>query len=170
MPRSQFAAVTLAVALAAGFGAGRAAAQKAAPCAANAATARLEQQLFTMINAARAAAAVPPLRRSTPAADAARCHSEEMARHGRLSHTGADGSDIGERLRQAGAAWSRAAENVGEAPSIASVQRLMMDEPRGQPNHRANILDPHLTRLGVGIARRGTMLFVTEDFYTPPHD
>jgi len=152
------------------LGGGAAAAQGPAPCPSDAATAQLARQLFAKINAARAAASVPPLHWSAAAAGAARCHSQQMMQRGQLFHGGDQNTGPGDRLRRVGIVWSRVAENVGEATSIAAVQRMMMDEPRGQANHRANILDPQLHDLGVGIARRGEMLFITEDFYTPLHD
>lgn len=135
--------------------------------AADAATTRLERQLFTLINAARASHGVAPLTWSAASADAARCHSEEMAAAGELSHTSAAGLDVGQRLEQERIRWSRAAENVAAAPSIESAQRMMMSEPPHRQNHRANILDPDLTRVGIGIVRSGALLYVTEDFYTP---
>jgi uncharacterized protein YkwD len=139
-------------------------------CAADAATARLERQLFTVINEARTRHGVAPLAWSAASADAARCHSAEMAGAGELSHISAAGLNVGQRLERDHIRWSRVAENVAEAPSIESAQQMMMSEPPGQANHRANILDPALTRLGIGIVRAGAVLYITEDFYTPLDD
>ena len=43
---------------------------------------------------------------------AARAHGQDMAARGFFSHTGSDGSDIGDRLRRAGYAFCFGAENI----------------------------------------------------------
>jgi uncharacterized protein YkwD len=40
-----------------------------------------------------------------------------------------------------------------------------MNEPRFQPNHRANILNPDYTHVGVGIAKGADgMFYITQEF------
>lgn len=105
---------------------------------------------------------------SPAAARVALRHSEEMARRHALSHSDREGANPGVRLADAGVAWIMAGENVGMAASFEAVNRLMMNEPAHQPNHRANILNPAFTEVGIGIYRAPDgLLWVTEDFLTP---
>ena len=123
----------------------------------------LEAEVVRLTNVERASAGCADLRTDTTLAGAARAHSADMANTGKFSHDGADGSDPGARMRQAGydpgAGW---AENIarGQA-SAASVMAAWM----ASPGHRANILNCDFKAIGVGAARsaRG-QLFWTQDF------
>ena len=57
--------------------------------------------------------------------------------------------------------WTRVAENVACGSSVASIHAALMSSP----GHRANILDPGFTDLGVGVAvGSGGTLWVTQNF------
>jgi uncharacterized protein YkwD len=99
----------------------------------------------------------------------ARSHSEEMASIGYFSHRGADGSLPMNRVSRAGIHWLATGENIAKAGSAAQAERLFMDEPKFQPNHRGNILDPHYNRVGIGIARSADgSLYITQEFAEIP--
>jgi uncharacterized protein YkwD len=106
-----------------------------------------------------------PLRWDDRLAAAARAHSEDMARAGYLSHEGSDGSMPAQRVSYMGIQWLSTGENVARARDAAEAEALFMDEPKFQQNHRANILNPNYTIVGIGIARdsEGT-LYITEEF------
>jgi uncharacterized protein YkwD len=106
-----------------------------------------------------------PLRWDDRLAAVAKAHSEEMARSGSLSHVGADGSAPWQRVSYTGIQWLSTGENVARVRDAAEAEELFMDEPKFQQNHRANILNPNYTHVGVGIARdsEGT-LYITADF------
>lgn len=144
--------------------------------AAEAELAHLERQDLTLINDERAdrryraetRGRALPLQWNAAAAEVARRHSEQMARTGHLTHEGANGSNVGQRLARAGVAWTRAGENVAMASTVEQAEALMMREPPFQPNHRANILDPAFTEVGIGVARSANgLIYVTQDFLTP---
>ncbi|MGH9482541.1 MAG: CAP domain-containing protein [Terriglobales bacterium] len=144
--------------------------------AAEAELAQLERQDLTLVNDERTArryraetrGQAAPLRWNAAAAEVARQHSEQMARAGRLTHTGTDGSNVGQRLARAGVAWTRAGENVAMASTVEQAEALMMHEPPFQHNHRGNILDPGFTEVGIGVARAPNgLVYVTQDFLTP---
>lgn len=104
-------------------------------------------------------------------ADVARCHSRDMAAHNYLGHRDSAGLDPFQRMQRAGLGFSRAAENVAEAQSVTRAEALFMAEPRFQPNHRANILNPNYRFIGVGVVRAGSgQLFITQDFLSPAVD
>lgn len=134
------------------------------------------QELLGLINAARAnpqfrdetGGRAAPLRWDPAVARVALQHSEAMARDHRLSHTDAQGRSPAARMSAAGITWSMVAENVAMAPSLAAVQKMMMSEPPYQINHRGNILNRRLTRIGIGVVKSGDEFWVTEDFLRPP--
>jgi uncharacterized protein YkwD len=80
---------------------------------------------------------------------AAQMHSEDMACNNYFSHTGLDGSTVGGRSTRQGYGWSFVGENIGAGYSSpeAVVQGWM-----NSPGHRANILSPDYTEIGIGYA------------------
>jgi len=110
--------------------------------------AEFERRVFELTNIERVNHGVPPLIWDYGLADAARDHSDDMARHNYISHTGSDGSDVGERLDRAGISHRGWSENLtgGTTTPEITVAGLM-----GSPGHRANILNPETTHLGVGL-------------------
>ncbi|WP_447002979.1 CAP domain-containing protein [Saccharothrix isguenensis] len=108
-----------------------------------------EQQVFALTNEQRAAAGCPALA-SSPALDAAaREHTVEMARTGNFSHTGVDGSTLGERVTEEGYQYRMVAENIaaGQTSAAEVVQAWM-----ASASHRANIVNCELRDLGIGYA------------------
>ncbi|WP_088278570.1 CAP domain-containing protein [Ideonella sp. A 288] len=96
----------------------------------------------------------PALGWSDAATAAARAHAQDMARQGRMAHAGSDGQDGGERLRQAGVAWRRWAENLAAgARSIDEVMRLWA----ASPVHCENLMEPQLAQVGMAcvLSRNG---------------
>lgn len=96
-------------------------------------------------------------------------HSAEMAETGVFSHRGADGSMPLNRVSRAGIRWLATGENIAKAESAEQAEALFMDEPKFQPNHRGNILDPNYNRVGIGIARGADgSLYITQEFAEIP--
>lgn len=125
-------------------------------------TTDMERQIFDWTNQERAKVNAPPLKWSDRLAIAARLHSDEMARHNDLSHQLEDEPIFTERLAEQGAHFNAAAENVGYGNTADDVQDGWMNSPP----HRANLLNPVYTEMGVGIVRSGDRLWATEDFAT----
>lgn len=132
-----------------------------------------EIQMWRLINRDRASPSCEeetkgrarPLLWDDRLAAVAREHSEEMARHGFFSHTGVDGSLPYMRVSRAGIQWSETGENIAMYPDVIRAEAEFMDEPKFQPNHRGNILNPNFTHVGVGIARgRDGLLYITQEF------
>ncbi|QYX56128.1 CAP domain-containing protein [Roseovarius sp. SCSIO 43702] len=104
------------------------------------------------INDYRAQAGAPPLRLDATLARVASAHATEMFTSGRFSHTGADGSSVGDRVRRAGYGFCFVAENIAQGPSgVDEVLSGWMQSP----GHRRNMLNPQAD--GVGLARRGDL-------------
>ena len=125
-------------------------------------TTDMERQIFDWTNQERAKVKAPPLKWSDRLAIAARLHSDEMVKRNDLSHKVKDEPVFTERLSEQGAHFSAAAENVGYGDNAQELQDGWMNSPP----HRANLLNPAYTEMGVGIVRSGDRLWATEDFAT----
>jgi uncharacterized protein YkwD len=81
-----------------------------------------------------------------------------------MSHTGSDGSDMGQRITRAGYRWGSAAENV--ASGFTSAQSVF-NGWMNSPGHRDNILSNHV-HMGVGAATGGDgVMYWTQKFASP---
>ncbi|MFE2445299.1 CAP domain-containing protein [Streptomyces melanosporofaciens] len=117
---------------------------------------RLASEVIALTNAERAAARLAPLAPDPRLTAAAQAHSDDMVARDFYSHTGPEGGQPWDRARTAGATHRGIGEN------IACGQRSPAEVVRGwmnSPGHRANILKPDFTHIGVGHAtgsRAGT--------------
>jgi uncharacterized protein YkwD len=105
-----------------------------------------------MINQARADAGVRLLSLSERLSRIAHQHSYEMAGQGTLFHSCLP-CEIGD--------FRRLAENVGYGSDRVTVQQEFL---ASRP-HRENLLHPKFRRVGVGVVRRGGLVWVTQIFY-----
>jgi uncharacterized protein YkwD len=119
-----------------------------------------EQMLYDAVNRERAAIGLRELQWDTALANAARLHTTLLAQNDTLSHRFNGEADLQTRLHMAGASFRLVAENVAEAPDVASLHFAWMNSPP----HRANILDPQINAIGIAIERRGDQYFATQDF------
>jgi hypothetical protein len=85
----------------------------------------------------------------------ARRHSQEMAAQQHLS----DDSNLATEVQ----GWQSLGGNAGEGPTVDQVHQAFM----ASPSHRANILEPNFSDLGVGVVWTGSTLWVTEVFRQP---
>lgn len=118
-----------------------------------------QARVLVLLNAERARAGLAPLRASAPMAASAHAFACELAGGAGLSHTGTDGSTLRERLARSGIAASLIAENVasGQRGPDEVVAAWM-----ASPGHRANILRPGLTTLGLGQADGAQPIWVLD--------
>jgi uncharacterized protein YkwD len=136
-----------------------------------------ERAMFEAANRERAAQGLAQLHWDNALANAAHEHALLMAQRNALSHQFPGEAPLQDRARVAGARFTEIAENVAEGPSATVIHSSWMHSPP----HRANLLDPELTAIGiavVGTAPRGGagaagagfgggatgMLFAVEDF------
>jgi len=120
-----------------------------------------ERQVFTRLNADRAAANLPTLTWSDEAAAVARAHSQDMATGGFFAHVSPTRGDF--EARTATLSGRAKGENIGMGQSPASIQSSLM----GSPAHRSNILSPDFTELGIGAASNADGLYITQIFRAP---
>jgi hypothetical protein len=82
--------------------------------------------------------------------------SHHMASQGTISHN--------PNLQSQGGNWQEIGENVGVGPSESSIEQAFMNSSA----HRANILNPNYTEIGIGTATGSDgRLYVTQDFRKP---
>lgn len=120
-----------------------------------------ERIIFDMINRSRGEAGLAALEYDDDLARVARGHSEDMRDHRFFAHVSPTLGELGDRMARAGIKARRFTENIASNPDLAAAHRGLMESP----GHRMNILDPDVTRVGVGIVRgEDKQLFVTENF------
>lgn len=107
-----------------------------------------EESLLDLLNRDRAAHRLSPLRLDRRLTSVARAHSREMASTGVVAHVSPRTGNVADRLKRVGLEPQLAAENVGRAGSASQAERGFMSSP----GHRANILDPIVTTVGIGVA------------------
>lgn len=121
----------------------------------------LERLMLDLVNKERAEAGLDPLRLELRLNASAEDHSAWMIERDVFSHTGAGGSNAGDRMRDADFAFEGRwtwGENIalqsergasGLADDVADLHRGLMNSP----GHRANILKPEFEVLGIGVER-----------------
>lgn len=113
-----------------------------------------EARFVSKINSERGRLGLPALEVRSRLTGYARTHSAAMARQKTLFHTSSFSMLC---------CWSRIAENVGVGFDVATLHKALM----ASPAHRANILDPRMRKVGVGIHRAGGRIWVTQIFKAP---
>lgn len=120
----------------------------------------MEKQLFDLVNRERQRAGLSKFEWSDKLAEAALAHSRLQDEHQDLSHQFAGEPALQERVGATGLRFNSVAENVAEAPDVATVHDGLMHSPR----HRANILNAEYNAIGIAMVQHGSQLFVTQDF------
>ena len=119
-----------------------------------------EQQVMDLANADRAQQGLAPLKWDPALAQAATAHAQLMAQQRELSHQYPGEPDLVARGGAAGAHFRSIAENVALAPSPQALEQEWMNSAP----HRANILNPVMNTMGVGLVKRGGNYYAVEDF------
>ncbi|WGV27958.1 CAP domain-containing protein [Halotia branconii] len=112
--------------------------------------ATFEEQVLKLTNQERAKNGLSALKPNAELNYAADKYAELMAERNYFSHTGPDGSQAWDRAKAVGFE----AQTMGE--NIAAGQRTPEEVVKGwmdSPGHRANILNPRFTQLGVGFEK-----------------
>ena len=107
-------------------------------------------QVLSLVNKERAKAGLPAYATTQPLSTGANARAKELTRT--FSHTRPNGSSFFTALRQYGAPFTAAGENIayGQQTPQAVVTAWM-----GSPGHRRNILSPRFKKIGIGVAQKG---------------
>jgi uncharacterized protein YkwD len=120
-----------------------------------------ERELFERANAERARFGLAPLKLEQGLVRAARAHAARMAGQNQLSHQFAGEPALVERISANSTLHlERAGENVAVAPTIDQAHGALMSSPP----HRDNVLNARFNVAGFGAYRRGSVLYVAQDF------
>ena len=118
------------------------------------------QQLLSLINQERAKAGVAPLEMNGRLTEAARKHAQLMAEAETMQHQFDGEQPLALRLSDENVRSDHDGENIALDSDLAVAHAMLMQSPP----HRANILSPQFNEVGIGIARNGDLIYVTEDF------
>ena len=132
----------------------------------------LRQYMLGLINEERAVVGLEPVVFGTN--EAAQSHAESMLEYCFLSHWGLDGLKPYMRYILANGTQFNA-ENVSGYNYCINSDRYLTVQPRdeladvmdglmGSPGHRDNILDPHHSRVNIGVAYNEYQLWVVQHF------
>jgi len=119
-----------------------------------------ERELFELLNHERAANNLPELKWDDALFKAARQHALLMLDQDGFEHQLPGEPALEERLTNAGARFTFIAENIAMGKDSATIHNGWMHSP----GHRANILSPRATAVGIAVVRGATTLFAVEDF------
>ena len=126
---------------------------------------------LNQVNAARAAYGFAPVVLDASVSAAAAAHAWDQANNNYFSHYSLDGRSREDRLRAAGVSFGWSGENqcyhvgMSQQATLDWCHAQFMAEPYpGQWNHIANILNPNMRRMGVGIATVGGKTIITWNF------
>jgi uncharacterized protein YkwD len=108
--------------------------------------------MLDLVNAARAEAKLDPLAADDALAAVARAHAADMEANHYFAHVSPTTGDVADRLRRAKLRWRVFGENLAAGASAEDMHRGLM----GSPGHRANILEPRFTNVGIGIVVSGS--------------
>jgi uncharacterized protein YkwD len=104
--------------------------------------------LLAQINSLRRAHSAEPLRANAQLEDVAQRYAERMAREGFFAHVAPDGSTLRQRMDEAGSEYRTYGENLGLAGGPVAAHFGI----EHSPGHRKNLLGPHYTAAGIGVA------------------
>jgi uncharacterized protein YkwD len=108
-----------------------------------------------LLNRERSERGLPSLAPDPRLARIAREHSEDMVRRGYFEHTTPEGETVQDRIRASGWPPARGAsggENIEWGRGNQATPAAMVAGWMASPGHRADILRPAFTQIGIGIA------------------
>ncbi|MDX8349887.1 CAP domain-containing protein [Cognatiyoonia sp. IB215446] len=118
----------------------------------------------SMLNGVRASNGAAPLTYDARLGRAAQAHANDMLSMGRLTHTGSDGSNAGQRIRREGYDWITWGENVARGQRN---EEAVLNAWVNSPGHQANNVNPNfedfaLAKAGSGSNQYWALVFATE--------
>ena len=127
-------------------------------------TAALEQRVVERINEIRQQHDLQPLQVDQTLTDIARDYSQAMATQSFFSHSGPEGDNIGDRVRDAGICYRAVGENLANNFNVADPVEAAVSGWMNSEGHRKNILTAEFRETGVGIWRDGKTFHFTQVF------
>lgn len=110
-----------------------------------------EARMVELVNQERVKAGLKPLTVDMRLVETARAKSRDMVDRAYFGHISPVLGSPFDQMRRAGISYRYAGENLAGAPTVEQAHAALMKSP----GHRANILSPNFTRIGVGIVNGG---------------
>ncbi|HEX8765308.1 MAG TPA: CAP domain-containing protein [Candidatus Acidoferrum sp.] len=119
-----------------------------------------ERELFDLLNKERSENELPELKWDDALFKAARKHALLMLDLNIMEHQLPGEPGLDERLTNAGARFTYIAENI----ALGKDSMTIHDGWMRSPGHRANILNPRITAVGIAVVQGTAGLFAVQDF------
>ena len=119
-----------------------------------------ERELFELLNRERVGNHLAELKWDDALFKAARLHALLMLNLNRFEHQLPGEPGLEERLTSAGARFTYIAENIAVGKDAATLHNGWMHSP----GHRANLLSPRVTAVGIAVVRGTAGLYAVQDF------
>jgi uncharacterized YkwD family protein len=110
-----------------------------------------ENYILKQVNVERTKVGLAPLQIDYRLVQTARAKSQDMITHGYFDHQSPTLGSPFDQMKRAGITYHYAGENIAGNPSAAGAMVSWMNSP----GHRANILNPNFTHIGIGIIDGG---------------
>jgi uncharacterized YkwD family protein/spore coat assembly protein SafA len=124
-----------------------------------------EDEVVRLVNVERAKAGLQPLKSNWQAARVARYKADDMLKNNYFSHISPTYGSPFDMMKSFGLQFSAAGENIAEGQRTP---QEVMDAWMNSPGHKANILSPAYTEIGVGAAKASTGgLIWVQEFIKP---
>ena len=123
-----------------------------------------EARMLVLLNEARRTAGLNPVVADDELREVALAHSEDMVAHNFFSHVSPSTGTPDDRVLRSGALVSAAGENIAAAPTPETAHDGLMNSP----GHRANMLRPDFTHVGIGAEESPSGITVTLVFGRRP--
>lgn len=123
-----------------------------------------ESQMLELLNKTRVLAGVGPLVADSALRQIAAGHTEDMIEHGFFGHVSASHGTPQDRLVRSGILVSQFGENIASASTPEEAHTGLMESP----GHRANMINPSFTHVGIAAGKNAAGLVVTLNFGRRP--
>lgn len=125
-----------------------------------------EQQMVNLVNQARAQNSLPALQVDMEVTNVARIKAQDMIDNNYFSHNSPKYGSPFDMMKTFGINYVAAGENIAGNQSVTGAETALMNSP----GHRANILNPDFTHIGIGIKSGGPYgNMISQMFVSKPH-
>ncbi|MCL5964983.1 MAG: CAP domain-containing protein [Deinococcus sp.] len=132
----------------------------------------LELEVFARTNQMRLEQGLQAVEWDSLAYNAARGHAVDMLERNFFAHDTPEGITPGMRMEKAGVLEYETGENLAlyENYTDEKIPSLAVEGWMKSPGHRANLLKPSFTHLGVAVVRKGSRVVVVQNFLARPFE
>jgi uncharacterized protein YkwD len=117
----------------------------------NLTAAQIEEILLGLVNGERAKSSLPAVKKSDELAEVATGHSRDMVDHAFFAHVSPTTGTTEERVMKSKLPLISLGENIAEGSNVQEIHQSLLKSPA----HRAVIIDPQFTHVGIGVVVRG---------------